>query len=97
MDNLIQELSDIIKLPFNEINKDFKLIMLSNKMIYVSNYIKILDYSTEKLVLKVHKDFIEIKGENLFISQINKHEIIIKGTILSYCLGVGNEKRTNKS
>ena len=92
MNNFFKEIVGIAKLPFNEILKDFKVIMISNKVIYVSNYIKILDYSTEKVVLKVHNNILEIQGDNLFISQINKSEIVIKGIIDAYFLGVNDAK-----
>ena len=86
MDNFIKEISDIVKLPFNEIMKDFKLMMLSNKTIYISNFIKILDYSDEKLVLKVNRNVLEVVGKDLYISQMNKNEIIVKGNIFSCSL-----------
>lgn len=94
MNNYIKELASICKLPFNEISKDFKVIQLGTKSIYVSNYIKIIDYSTEKLVLKVKNNSLEIIGTDLFISQINKSEIVVKGNINSFSLGMGvaNEK-----
>ena len=44
MNNLIEELLDIVKLPFNEISNDFKLVILSNKVLNISNFLKILDY-----------------------------------------------------
>ena len=91
MDNFIKEISNVAKLPFNEIFKDFKLMMISNRALYVSNYIKILDYSDEKLTLKVYKNILEITGKDLYISQINKNEIIIKGIIFSCSLGGNNE------
>jgi len=96
MDNFIQELSNIVKLPFDEINKDFKIISLSNKSLYISNYIKILDYTPNRVVLKVYKDFLEILGSELCISQINKNEIILKGNILSILFGGKNEKSPQK-
>ena len=96
MNNFLQELSEIIRLPFNEINKDFKLIMISNQIVYISNYIKIIDYTSERLVLKIYKNIIEISGSNLYISQINKNEIVLKGNIISYCYGGKHEKNENK-
>ena len=87
MDNFVQELIDIVKLPFNEISKDVKIILLSKKVLYVSNYQKILSYSTEKIILKSKKDCMEIIGSDLQISQINKGEIIIKGNIISFGFG----------
>lgn len=93
MNNLIEELLDIVKLPFNEISNDFKLVILSNKVLNISNFLKILDYSNEKIVIKVKKTkIIAIIGENLQICQINKKELIIKGHICSIELGDIDEK-----
>ena len=93
MDNYFNEIIEVVKLPFNEINKDTKIMLVSNKALYISNYIKILDYSTERIVVKVYKNILEILGENISISQINKGEMIIKGTlnVIQYSEGK-NEK-----
>lgn len=94
MNNLIEELLDIAKLPFNEISKDFKLVVLSDKVLHISNFLKILDYSNERIEIKVKKTKnIAIVGENLQICQINKKELIIKGHICSMELGEINEKK----
>lgn len=93
MDNYIEEIINVTKLPFNEISKDIKVIMVSNKVLYIANFIKILDYSKERLVLKIHKNTLEISGIDMSISLINKREIIIKGQILNVGFGdVLNEK-----
>ena len=92
MDNLINEICQICKLPFNEISTDYKLIQLSNKLVFVYNYIKMIGYSDEKISLKVKKEILEIIGTNLVIAQINKREIIIKGNILSCGVGIKNDK-----
>jgi len=93
MDNYIEEISSIVKLPFNEIIKDIKLILVGDKALYICNYIKILDYSNERLILKIPKDTLEIEGKDLTISQINKGEIIIKGKLASIAFGdMKNEK-----
>ncbi len=96
MNNFIEEISNIAKLPFNEILKDYKLIMISNKILYLSNYTKILDYSKSKIIFKVYKSKIEILGENMQISQINKKEIVIKGTIISCNLGEQGDNGKSK-
>jgi len=83
MDNYLNEICDICKLPFNEIINDYKVTQIGNKAIVVYNFIKILDYSDEKISLKVKGDIFTIIGVNLYISQINKNEIIIKGKICS--------------
>lgn len=96
MDNYLDELISVAKLPYNEICNDIKIIMVGNKVIYVCNFIKILDYSTEKLVIKIPKNTLEILGEELYISQINKGEIIIKGKINSCSFGDGINEKNKK-
>ena len=87
MDNFLSEICSICKLPFNEVISDYKIIQISNRVIFIYNYIKLIDYSNSKIILKVKNDTLEISGENLFISQIDKNEILIKGNILMCNLG----------
>lgn len=94
MNNFASELCDIAKLPFNEITSDYKIIMLSNKVLHLCNFIKVLDYTSSKIVIKVKKTkSIDIIGENLQICQINKSELIIKGIIQYVDFGENNEKK----
>lgn len=91
MDNYISELVSICKLPYDEILKDYKVIMLGDSAIYICNFKKIIDYSQTKVVLKTKKNSLEICGSNLKINQINKGEIIISGKIFSCEVGVKSE------
>lgn len=93
MENFISEISKICKLPFDELGKAFKIIQIDSKGIYVCNFKKIIDYSREKVVLKVTNNTLEILGSDLVISQLNKGEIIISGSIYSCGLGSINEKK----
>ncbi len=93
MDNYISELASICKLPFEDITKNFKLIWFGSTGLYVANYKRIIDYNSDKVVLKINNNTLEIFGENICISLINKGEILIKGNISSVSLGVVNEKR----
>lgn len=93
MDNFIGEILNICKLPFDEIVKDYKVIQLGRKAIYVCNFLKILDYSEEKILLKVAKGKLQILGEDLFISQINKKEIVVKGSIESFGMVVDEKNK----
>lgn len=93
MDNFIGEILNICKLPFDEIVKDYKVIQLGRKAIYVCNFLKILDYSEEKILLKVSKGKLQILGEDLFISQINKKEIVVKGSIESFGMVVDEKNK----
>ncbi|MBQ7351896.1 MAG: YabP/YqfC family sporulation protein [Clostridia bacterium] len=92
MENYIQELSKICKLSFDEVTKNFKIIQLGSYGVYVCNYLKLLDYSSEKIVLKIKHNILEIVGEDLLIAQINKGEIVIRGKIFSTGLGLKNAK-----
>lgn len=87
MNNYIKELADICGLPFGEIIKDTKVIALGMKVLYISNYKKIISYSTTKIDLKVKKDVIHISGENLIIKQMDKGELIVLGKINSFSVG----------
>jgi sporulation protein YqfC len=93
MDNYISEIINICKLPFEEVSKDYKVVILGGKSIYVTNYKKIIDYSSNKVVLKIKNNTLEIAGDSLEINQINKGEILISGKIYSCGLGVVGEKK----
>lgn len=89
----MKELSKICKLPFEEITKSFKLIWFGLSGLYISNFKKIIDYRREFVVLKIPNNTIEIAGQNLEISLINKGELVISGNIEKVALGVSNEKK----
>lgn len=84
MENYLDEIINVCKLPFSEVVTEFKVIQIGNKIIYIGNFKKILDYSNNRVALKTSKEVVEIVGNNLLISQINKNEIIIKGDIYSF-------------
>lgn len=96
MENYIKEMIEICKLPFGEISGDFKVIQLGTRAIYVCNYKKIIDYSVERVVLKLNKGTLEIIGRDLYISQINKGEILIKGYIQAFGVEVADDKKKKK-
>ncbi len=81
MENYIKELADICGLPFGEVTKDTKVIMLGTKMVYVGNYRKLLTYGEEKIDLRIKKDILHISGENMKIAQMDKGEIVVVGKI----------------
>ena len=93
MENYINEILSVCGLPFNEVSNDYKLIVLGGKCLYLSNYNRIIDYSVSKIVLKVKKDIIEIDGESMQISQINKNEIMVAGKIINIKVGDHAEKK----
>ena len=93
MENYISEIVDICKLPFDEVMKDYKVISIGGKALYISNYKKILDYSKDRIALKIPSNTLEIEGEDMCIRQINKGEIVISGKIISFGLGVKNNEK----
>lgn len=56
------------------------------KTLCIQNYKKIVKYSPEKIVLKTHKELLNVVGKNLKIKTLDSGEIIVVGDIstLSY-------------
>ena len=76
-----EEYSNLLKLPFNEVFADFKIIFLGGKVIEVLNYIKILTYSKDLIILKVKNNEVAIEGKDLQIKEMCKKDIIVVGLI----------------
>jgi len=93
MNNYISEIASICRLPFDDISKTYKILWFGNKSVYVSNYKKVLDYNQSKIVLKVHKNILEIEGDELQISMLNKGEVVVSGIVHLVKLGENNDKK----
>lgn len=50
--------------------------------VYIVNYISILSFNSNKIIIKYKDGIITINGEDLIISKLEKYEIMICGTIL---------------
>ncbi len=85
MFGFVNELSQITGLPFDEISGGCN-INWRGRMVYISNFIKILSYSEEKILLKIKNNVLTIAGQNLVIAQLSPKEIVLKGDILSLAL-----------
>lgn len=70
-------------LPFQTVMSSFKIIMLSDKSIYVEGTSKISSYHKEEVNIAVKGGFIIITGEDLKIKEYNKNDVLILGTIKS--------------
>lgn len=81
MNNFINEIVELSKIPINEISSDFKLIMIGHRVVYVSNFKKIIEYGSSAINIKTKSGVCSVCGSNLSIVQINKGELIIKGEI----------------
>lgn len=93
MENYLSEIIHICKLPLEELIKDFKAVQIGRRAIYICNYNRIIDYSLNKIVLKSHENTLEVSGDNLQISQLNKKEIVIRGDIYFFGTGVVNDEK----
>lgn len=69
-------------LPFDILNKGFRIINFSNKSIYVEGFTNIVSFENEEIVLKLKKGIIKIQGQNIKIKNMSLETIIIVGDIL---------------
>jgi sporulation protein YqfC len=91
----LDELYKITGLPFPETFNDYKLVNVAGKTIYVQNYLKLISYNKEKIVLKVKNNELNIDGKNLTISELSNKNILVKGYIFKSYLTketINNEK-----
>lgn len=77
----INELSDGI---INDV-KDFKIVLNGNYL-WITNYIKILEFGKEKVSLKIKNNTLVIEGVDINIKMLEKNEIIFTGKFNSIYL-----------
>lgn len=66
--NLFKEFSDI------------KVVWI-NGSVWITNYIKIIEYSCEFVRLKIKNNIVKISGINMSIKMLEKKEILLSGKI----------------
>lgn len=81
MQGYLDELSKIIKMPIDEIYKEYKIIYIGGRIVEILNFIKILCYSNEQIALKVTNNVINIEGSKLNIKELSKKDIVVSGNI----------------
>lgn len=69
-----------LKSPFDEV-LDYKYYVISNKVIGVSGYKKLINYTTENISLGVKHNVLNIEGKNMKIKELDKSSIVIVGEI----------------
>ena len=69
----------VIELPFR--------IIVSDNNININNYIDILLFDKDRIIIKTKNKLITIKGAELLITHLENNEIQIKGNIKSVDLG----------
>lgn len=58
-------------------------ISIYDSYIHVFNYKKLVSLTSKLIILKMDEFNLEIKGDNLFITKMEKREILIKGNIIN--------------
>ena len=59
---------------------NFKILLCDN-CIWITNYIKIMEYSTEIIRLKVKNNVLVIEGVEIQIKMLDKKELVLSGKI----------------
>lgn len=85
MSGVLEELSKYLTVPFSEV-LDFKYTVVSNNIISVTGYKKILNYSADQVVLSIKNNQLEISGKNLKIKELYKGNLVLVGNINKICL-----------
>ncbi len=62
---------------FNE----FKLNLIGTKVVCVQNFIKILNFSNEKIVFKIKNNEVIIEGKDFNIAEMGTKDVVITGNI----------------
>ena len=75
------ELCSVVGLPMKEVLNDYKVVYISSGAVMVTNFIKVLSYSTESIALKVKNNVLNIEGVGIEIKELSKSEIVAKGKI----------------
>jgi len=71
---MFKELNDFIR------DTTLRIIIYKNK-ININNYKEILIFEDNNITIKTNENIIEIKGENLIITKLEKHELLVQGKI----------------
>lgn len=81
MINFLNEIAQIAELPIGEINNTVAISCIGGKAVVVNNYLKILTYSSNHIVLKIKEDELIIEGRDIIIKQLSKKDICLVGNI----------------
>jgi len=58
-------------------------ILIYDNLVNILNYIDIISFSENKVIIKCPNNTLDIKGTDLIISKLLQDELLIKGKILS--------------
>jgi len=81
MVGFFSELCSIVGLPIKEVVNDYRVMYVSSGAVMVTNFIKVLSYSSESIALKVKNNVLNIEGIGIEIKELSKNEIMARGKI----------------
>lgn len=77
MDNFLKEIVNNDELM---LDKEFR-IQYCAKTIWIVNYIKIMTFNPDKIILKIKGNMFAVEGKNLKIVTMEKHAMVVNGEI----------------
>ena len=78
MFGFVEEVCNIVGLPFEDVSKNVKIYWLRNTLV-IQNFKKVLSYSSEGVSMSTKDNRLNIEGNDIKISQFSKDELILKG------------------
>ncbi len=87
IENIKENVSDVLELP-KEITLNLpKVTMVGNTQIRIENHKGIIEYNENKIRINSKIGIIVITGENLFIRNIIKEEVLLEGEFENVQIG----------
>jgi len=62
-------------------SNEYRYYNLGGKAVYIENFIKIIAFSKEEIILKLKKGMFKVTGSELKIVELNKGSMLISGSV----------------
>lgn len=76
---LVNEIFNSLDLSIT--SNEYRYYNLGGKAVYIENFIKIITFSKEEIILKLKKGMFKVTGSELKIVELNKGSMLISGSI----------------
>lgn len=93
---ILKEISNLINVDVKVLLGQHKITIIGTEFISVQNYLKLLQYSKEKVVLRVKNNELNIEGVNLNILELGNKELAIAGAVNKIYLAKEIKNAENK-
>lgn len=78
---ILKELLNHVDCDLSTLLGEFKIELIGTRAISAQNFIKILNYSNEKIVLKIKNNEVNIEGKDFRIAEMGAKDIVVVGKI----------------